>query len=34
MGTYQELENDQHLMEVVKIYKKQNDENVELRDCA
>ncbi len=34
MGTYQELQQDEHLMEVIKIYTKQNEENIDLREEA
>ena len=33
-GNFQELQNDPHLIEVLQIYKKQNDENKKLRDSV
>lgn len=33
-GTFKDLQNDPHLIEVLNIYKKQNQENQELRDTV
>ena len=34
IGTFKDLQNDPHLIEVLNIYKKQNQENQELRDTV